>query len=374
MPTRYYDFTSSFDQTTAPTGSTPSADADFVTILYGSTHYARFIDSVANLKAVAAASRTDQLPIFVKALQAWFYFDSASVATGDDENIITPTAGSGRWLRVPLKGFGGVQNVATSATIAAMASSTPVVRLTGSTITDLQGITAGVGEQLLAIYNASSVEVTLKHENVTASAANRLSLQQARDVTIKAGGATMLRYDKTLTRWVPAGGAGGGGGGGGGSSLEWTIDTNGPLPDYGFFQNLFKFIYGEDQQLYAVYPVPLSYSVGGQIKMAAKVTSPDTSTATLHFKTQTTLIAAGDHLNSTTNQRTSTNAELNLTVLTSDRALALECDLTDADGKINSVSVSPGDILIIRLYRDDTVATSTVPASFLPKTSEVFVP
>ena len=165
-----------------------------------------------------------------------------------------------------------------------------------------------------------------------------------------------------------------GSGGGGGSSLEWTIDTNGPLPDYGFFQNLFKFIYGEDQQLYAVYPVPLSYSVGDQIKMAAKVTSPDTSTATLHFKTQTTLIVAGDHLNSTTNQRTSTNAELNLTMITSDRALALECDLTDADGKINSVSVSPGDLLIIRLYRDDTVATSTVPASFLPKTSEVFVP
>lgn len=165
-----------------------------------------------------------------------------------------------------------------------------------------------------------------------------------------------------------------GSGGGGGSSLEWTIDTNGPLPDYGFFQNLFKFIYGEDQQLYAVYPVPLSYSVGDQIKMAAKVTSPDTSTATLHFKTQTTLIVAGDHLGSTTNQRTSTNAELNLTMITSDRALALECDLTDADGKINSVSVSPGDLLIIRLYRDDTVATSTVPASFLPKTSEVFVP
>lgn len=164
------------------------------------------------------------------------------------------------------------------------------------------------------------------------------------------------------------------GSGGGGSSLEWTIDTNGALPDYGFFQNLFKFIYGEDQQLYAVYPVPLSYSVGDQIKMAAKVTSPDTSTATLHFKTQTTLIVAGDHLNSTTNQRTSTNAELNLTMITSDRALALECDLTDADGKINSVSVLPGDLLIIRLYRDDTVATSTVPASFLPKTSEVFVP
>lgn len=203
----------------------------------------------------------------------------------------------------------------------------------------------------------------------------RMTTAQRTAITSPATG--LLVYDTdTLTvwqyngaRWVEVGS-----GGGGGSSLEWTIDTNGPLPDYGFFQNLFTFIYGEDQQLYAVYSVPLSYSGVGQIKMVAKVTSPDTSTATLHFKTQTTLIAAGDHLGSTTNQRTSANAELNLTVLTSGRALALECDLTDADGKINSVSVSPGDILIIRLYRDDSVATSTAPASFLPKTSEVFVP
>ncbi len=165
-----------------------------------------------------------------------------------------------------------------------------------------------------------------------------------------------------------------GSGGGGGSSLEWTIDTNGPLPDYGFFQNLFKFIQGEDQQLYAVYPVPLTYTAGDQIKMRSKIVSGETSTSTLDFKTQTTLIGSTDQITSTTNQHTSTNGSINLSGTTPDVPQLLECDLTDADGKINSVSVSPGDILIIRLYRDDSVATSTAPASFLPKTSEVFVP
>ena len=164
------------------------------------------------------------------------------------------------------------------------------------------------------------------------------------------------------------------GSGGGGSSLEWTIDTNGALPDYGFFQNLFKFIYGEDQQLYAVYPVPLSYSVGDQIKMRSKIVSGETSTSTLDFKTQTTLIGSTDQITSTTNQHTSTNGSINLSGTTPDVPQLLECDLTDASGQINGVDVLAGDLLIIRLYRDDSVATSLVPASFLPKTSEVFVP
>lgn len=204
MGTRYYDFTSSFDQVTAPSGSSPTGASDFVNLSYGAQNYARYIDTVTNLKNVSSTYRFEGCVFYVEALDAFFQWDQASALTADDENIINPSDLDGQYLRIGLKGFGVSQNVATAATIAAMASSTPVVRLTGSTATDLQGITAGVSNALLCVYNASSAAVTLKHENGSASAANRLSLQSSVDFVVAAGGSVILRYDKTLTRWVPA--------------------------------------------------------------------------------------------------------------------------------------------------------------------------
>lgn len=362
MGTRFYDFTSAFDQVSAPTGSSPSGTSDFVTVAYGVSNYARYIDTIANLKNVTASYRADGLAIWVDELLAWFYFDSASSATGDDQNTITPSAGTGRWLRMQLKGFGSVQDVATAATIAAMASSTPVVRLTGSTATDLQGITAGVGEQLLELYNASSATVTLKHESGSASAANRLSLQQSADLQVKAGGAMLLRYDKTLTRWVPASGGVGGSGGGGGSSLDWVEAENAPLAVVEYGSKAYAFSDGLSQVLYAAVRVPSTYTAGLQINLRGLFYANATANTVL-MQTVATLIRTGtDAISSTTNQRTSTNSAVTLAT-TANRPNSFVCDLTSATGTINSVAVSAGDLILVQLTRGTGTATvdATVP-------------
>lgn len=94
------------------------------------------------------------------------------------------------------------EDVATSATIAALSSANSAVRMTGSTTTTIQGITAGQDGQIILIYNASSATVTLAHQNGTASAANRMILPSSIDYTLSAGFSIELIYDATQARWV----------------------------------------------------------------------------------------------------------------------------------------------------------------------------
>lgn len=369
MGTRAYDFITGYDQTSQPTGSTPSAPADLATLQYGVDNYAIFIDTIANAKLIAATFRADGKGLFVQELQSWFYFDAASGATGDDQNVITPTFGTGRWLRVPIKGFGTVQDVATSATIAAMASSTPVVRLTGSTTTEIQGITAGIKEQILALYNASSAVITLKHQSASASAANRLALQQSRDVTLQAGGAILLRYDATLTRWVPAAGSGAGGGGMGGFPVKWVSDVNAPLNVQENLMNVWRFAAGGSQSLYAVYKVPASYAAGTQLSLRFQWYSSGTSGNVLLRTVATLIRAATDAVTSTTYQETSTNSAVTLSAGTVNEPQTVAANLTNATGQINSVAVSAGDLIIIKLER--ATDTATADAALIADSAEV---
>ena len=100
MPTQQYDFSTGVETAAAPTTSDPSADADLVPLSYANKSYARGLATIAAIKALAAAARTDNLPIFCDELNAWFYFDSASSKTGNNVTVLVPDAGSGRWLRL----------------------------------------------------------------------------------------------------------------------------------------------------------------------------------------------------------------------------------------------------------------------------------
>ncbi len=93
-------------------------------------------------------------------------------------------------------------DVATTATIAALSSAKSIIRLTGSTVTSIQGISAGVTGQRIAIYNASSAVVTLEHQNGTATAANRIKAYSGASLALPAGDAVELVYDATQSRWV----------------------------------------------------------------------------------------------------------------------------------------------------------------------------
>lgn len=66
-----------------------------------SQRMAASVATIAALKAIPAEGRTDgQIVLLVADGSRWRFMLSSSV-TGDDALVITPTAGSGRWLRLP---------------------------------------------------------------------------------------------------------------------------------------------------------------------------------------------------------------------------------------------------------------------------------
>lgn len=100
MRSQVYDFVTGIETGAPPTPADPTLDADLVPLGFANKTYAHGLATVAALKALTAAQRTDNLPIFCDALNAWFYFDSASSKTGNDLTVLTPDAGTGRWLRL----------------------------------------------------------------------------------------------------------------------------------------------------------------------------------------------------------------------------------------------------------------------------------
>lgn len=94
-------------------------------------------------------------------------------------------------------------DVATAASITNMAVETSVIRMTGSTATNLHGIHADTFNKLIWIYNVSSATVTLKHQSATeGTAANRIICNTGADVAITTGKSACLWYDDNQSRWI----------------------------------------------------------------------------------------------------------------------------------------------------------------------------
>jgi hypothetical protein len=91
--------------------------------------------------------------------------------------------------------------IATTGAIAALASGDGFTRLTGAA-PDVQGIAAPVGgAQLITLYCVNAT--TLRNENGTASAANRIASDTGADISVSAGKTVQLIYDPTSSRWRP---------------------------------------------------------------------------------------------------------------------------------------------------------------------------
>lgn len=161
----------------------------------------------------------------------------------------------------------------------------------------------------------------------------------------------------------------GSGSGGAGSALIWSEQGNAPLKapennfDVYFYQN------GLSQELYSAIRIPSSYTPGSPIKLLVEIYSPDTS-GNILLRSQSTLIRAEvDEVTSTTNQRTSTNSAITMSSSNDNEPQKVELDLSSTSGQVNSVAVSPGDILKVKLYRDTDTATSDL--RFLIQSAEV---
>lgn len=117
-------------------------------------------------------------------------------------------------LKVPLLELDS-QTVATTATIVQLSATKAVVEFTGSTATDIQGInsTALTMSKVIVLHNISTATVTLKHENGSAAAADRLKLPGAADILVPAQKTVELWYSPTDSRW----------------KLKTGIDAGGPM-------------------------------------------------------------------------------------------------------------------------------------------------
>ncbi len=269
----------------------------------------------------------------------------------------------------------GPQDIASSATINAMDSSKSFVRITGSTATALNGIAAPASgkSKLVIIYNASSVDVTIANNSGAASAGDKILTSTGAATVLAAGSSVALIYDQTQTAWVFAASVGSSAtpsGGGSMGSINWIEDDVSPATTINYHMRLWSFEATLGQQLYTLFKVPSSYVAGDQINLTSLFYSDDTS-GDVYFRTLTTLIKTGiDAIDTDDNQRTSSQGAVTLSGGTVHIPQSITCDLTAADGTINSVAVAAGDMLLIKFFRYDS-DTATGPAYLFPEQSEV---
>jgi hypothetical protein len=161
-----------------------------------------------------------------------------------------------------------------------------------------------------------------------------------------------------------------GSGAGGGGSAVWRNDSGGTTEDFenGELVNLFE--QGITQTLTLFVRVPSGYIAGRQIKSYLGAYSPSSSN---DWKMQivSTLVRAGtDAITSTTNQNTANSGDISNSVANQLRELTI--NLTDASGQVNSVAVSPGDLLKLELTRIAPVGTEdTADIRLLPNSTEI---
>jgi hypothetical protein len=157
-------------------------------------------------------------------------------------------------------------------------------------------------------------------------------------------------------------------GGGGAGSIVWNDGVaNAALASQENSQEVYLFESALGQELYTIVKVPATYSAGSQINMKIGHYSPSSSNTILLSSVSTLIRAGTDAVSSTTNQRTSTNSALTNSVANQLRVATL--DLTDSSGQVNSVAVSAGDILLVKLTRGTD--TDTADIRFLPYATEV---
>lgn len=182
-----------------------------------------------------------------------------------------------------------------------------------------------------------------------------------------------FKDDGILYKKSPAGAeaaVGSGTGGGGGSALNWVEDIDSPTSVFEYSGQAYVFEDAVTQYIYAQIRVPNSYVTGSQINLRGIFYASGTS-STVFLKTQATLVRTGsDAMSSTTNQRTSTNSAVTLAT-TANRPNSIVCDLSDASGLINSVTITAGDVILVKLYRDFANDTFAGDAMFPAYASEV---
>lgn len=77
-----------------------------------------------------------------------------------------------------------------------------ILRVSSDAARSITGVVAGTEAEARLLINVGSFAITLKHESSSSTAANRLVVPWAGDYVLSAaGGAALLVYDATSSRW-----------------------------------------------------------------------------------------------------------------------------------------------------------------------------
>ena len=224
---REYNFITGPETPSLPTASTPTASDDLTTKDYVDKAFAKSVLDLAAIKALI--DKSDRQIIYVESLDWFFKYDLDSALAGDDLLVIQPNDSIGRYIRLDNFIVDGIrytsQDVASTATINALSTSKPRVRITGAIATALNGIDATGSNKSIIIFNAASQDITVKNQNASATATNRIITPSGGDLVVSANTSIEFIYDDTLTRWVIKAGAGTGSGGGGGALVVTSAQT-----------------------------------------------------------------------------------------------------------------------------------------------------
>lgn len=106
-------------------------------------------------------------------------------------------------------------DVTSASTINALASSVSFIKLTGSTATTLNGITAGVNGQHITVHNGSTQTMVVTHNSGAAATGNKIKLPESSNVDVAPDSSIEFIYDLTAGFWVQKSGSGSGANAGG---------------------------------------------------------------------------------------------------------------------------------------------------------------
>ena len=210
--TRQYDFITGPETDSLPTIGAPTLDDDLVTLGYADSHYTQGKDAVADVAALKAipnsgdTARVDRDVVFVDSKNALYQFDSGASDTGDDNLIITPTAGSGRWIKLA-KSSEHITNLGSSGGtitddgrystfLASDGGATPTVYL--PTIADNDGRTITIIKNGTSdISNSSERALIISGDGGTEQIGDRVTQRLYLNQ-----GHLMVRASATLGKWV----------------------------------------------------------------------------------------------------------------------------------------------------------------------------
>jgi len=145
------------------------------------------------------------------------------------------------------------------------------------------------------------------------------------------------------------------GGGGSAGSFVFYLGAVDQAPEDVDAQGVRSFLLNELDAVnaFAIANVPLTYVAGDQINLKNGVYGIVPTANNVLVRAVTTLIQPGtSQLGSLSDTHTSINAETTVPASSLEVKAIGDIDLTDGSGEINAVAVAPGNILLVKIFRD----------------------